>query len=70
MAAGDEHRLEITGGTRASMQIIENPELTVNIAPAEGHKPLFIMSCVTNAEQFCFEDSSKVTSVVCFTGTL
>ena len=50
IAQGDEARLEITGGTHASMLTAENPEQILNIAPAEGQKPLFIMtdpsSCV------------------------
>jgi len=44
IAAGDQHRLEISGGTHASMMSLENPEQIVSIAPAEGQKPLFIMS--------------------------
>ena len=44
IAAGDQHRLEITGGTHASMMLLENPEQIVSIAPAEGQKPLYIMS--------------------------
>ena len=44
VAEGDKARLEITGGTHASMLSVENPEQIVNIAPAEGQKPLFVMS--------------------------
>ena len=59
IADGDEHRLEITGGTHASMLTVENPEQIVNIAPAEGQKPLFIMSdpqfeLMCNPNKFCF----------------
>ena len=32
------------GGTHASMLTLENPDQIVSIAPAEGQKPLFIMS--------------------------
>ena len=39
IAQGDEVRLEITGGTHASMLTAENLEQIVNIAPAEGQKP-------------------------------
>ena len=59
IAAGDDHRWEIAGGTHASMLTVENPELIVNIAPAEGQKPLFIMSdpqfeLMCNPYKFCF----------------
>ena len=58
VAEGDEARLEITGGTHASMLSVENPEQIVNIAPAEGQKPLFIMSdpkfeLMSNPDKFC-----------------
>ena len=32
IAAGDQHRIEITGGTHASMMSLENPEQIVSIA--------------------------------------
>ena len=59
IAAGDQHRLEITGGTHASMMSLENPEQIVSIAPAEGQKPLFIMSdpnfeLMCNPDKFCY----------------
>ncbi len=59
IAKGDEHRLEITGGTHASILSLENPEQIVSIAPAEGQKPLFIMSdpqfeLMCNHDKFCF----------------
>ena len=59
IAAGDQHRLEITGSTHASMMSLENPEQIVSIAPAEGQKPLFIMSdpnfeLMCNPDKFCY----------------
>ena len=59
IAAGDQHRLEITGGTHASMMSLENPDQIVSIAPAEGQKPLFIMSdpnfeLMCNPDKFCY----------------
>ena len=36
--------MEITGGAHSSMLTAENPEQIVNIAPAEGQEPLFIMT--------------------------
>lgn len=58
IAASDEHRIQITGGTHASMLMVENPEQIVNIAPAEGQKPLFIMTdpqfeLMYNPDKFC-----------------
>ena len=52
----------ITGGPQASMMTLENPEAfgqTVSIAPAEGQKPLSIMTdtnfeAMVNPEKFCF----------------
>ena len=46
IAAGDQYRLEITGGTHASMMSLENHlnQIVSYLAPAEGQKPLFIMS--------------------------
>ena len=40
----DEARLEIAGGTHASMLTAENPEQIVNIASAERQTALFIMT--------------------------
>ena len=59
ISAGDQHRLEITGGTHASMMSLENPDQIVSIAPAEGQKPLFIMSdpnfeLMCNPDKFCY----------------
>ena len=47
IAESDEHIRQITGGPQASMMTFENPEAfgqTVSIAPAEGQKPLSIMT--------------------------
>ena len=55
IATGDQHRVEITGGTHASMMLLENPEQIVIIAPTEGQKPLFIVSD-SNFEQMCNPD--------------
>ena len=62
IAEGDEHITQITGGPQASMMTFENPETlgqTVSIAPAEGQKPLSIMTDVefeamVNPDKFCF----------------
>ncbi len=59
IAEGDQHTLEITGGTHASILSLENPEQIVSVAPAEGQKPLFIMSdpqfeLMCNPDKFCF----------------
>ena len=59
IAAGDQHRVEITGGTHAGMMSLENPVQIVSIAPAEGQKSLFIMSgpnfeLICNPDKFCF----------------
>ena len=59
IAEGDQHRLEITGSIHASMLTLENPEQIVSIAPAEGQKPLFIMSdpqfeLLCNPDKFCY----------------
>ena len=59
IAGGDEHRLEISGDTHASLMFCENPEQIVNIAPAEGQKLLFIMTdkdfeLMCNPDKFCF----------------
>ena len=66
---GDEHTRQITGGPLASIMSIENPE-TINeivcVAPAEGQRPLSIMTdsnfeTMSNPEKFpisdgCFAD--------------
>ena len=49
IAEGDEHRVQISGAPQASMMCVENPESfrhTVCVAPAEGEKPLSIMTDV------------------------
>ena len=40
IAAGDQHRVEIAGGTHASMMSLENAEQIASTAPAEGQKPV------------------------------
>ena len=47
IAEGDEHRVQISGAPQASMMCVENPESFRHImcvAPAEGEKPLSIMT--------------------------
>ena len=47
VAAGDEHRIQISGAPQASMICVENPDSFRHImcvAPAEGEKPLIIMT--------------------------
>ena len=49
VAAGDEHRIQISGAPQASMMCVENPESFRHImcvAPAEGEKPVNIMTDV------------------------
>ena len=49
IAEGDEHRVQISGAPQASMMCVENPESftqTMCVAPAEGEKPLNIMTDV------------------------
>ena len=44
---GDEHTRQITGGPSATMMTIEDPDAfseVVCVAPAEGQKPLFVMT--------------------------
>ena len=48
IAAGDQHRLEITGGTHASMMSLENPEQIVSIDPAKGQKPNYNLTWIIN----------------------
>ena len=53
----------IKGGTHASMLSLENPDQIVNIAPAEGQKPLFIISdpkfdLMCYPDNFCFGEGS------------
>ena len=62
IAEGDEHTRQITGGPQASMMSLENPETfgqIFSIAPAEGQKPLSIMTdlhfeVMFNPDKFCF----------------
>ena len=44
----DEHTRQITGGPQASMMCVENPEATIAVAPAEGQRPLLIMTDSSN----------------------
>jgi len=44
IAAGDQHRLEISGGTHASMMSLENPEQIVSIAQLKVRNHGLIMS--------------------------
>ena len=47
---GDEHRRQISGAPQASMMCVENPESfrhTMCVAPAEGERPLNIMTDLT-----------------------
>ena len=59
---GDEHRIQISGAPMASMMSIENPESSrdiICVAPAEGEKPLNIMTdsnfeAMSNPDKFPF----------------
>ena len=59
---GNEHTRQITGGPQASMMSVENPEAfeqIFSIAPAEGQRPLSIMTdshfeAMCNPDKFCF----------------
>ena len=61
IAEGDEHTRQITGGPQASMMSLENPETfgqIFSIVPAEGQKPLSIMTdlyfeVMFNPDKFC-----------------
>ena len=49
IAEGDEHRVQISGAPQASMMCVENPESfshTMCVAPAEGERPVNIMTDV------------------------
>ena len=55
---GDEHTIQITGGPTASMMSLEHPESIISVAPAEGQRPLFIMTdpnfeAMFNPDKFC-----------------
>ena len=62
IAEGDEHIRQITGDPQASKMSLENPEAfgqSFSIAPAEGQKPLNIMTdknfkATFNLDKFCF----------------
>ena len=63
---GDEHRRKISGAPMASMMCVENPESSKDIicvAPAEGEKPLNIMTDST------FEAMSNPDKFPCGKGT-
>ena len=56
---GDAHTRQITGGPQASMMSVENPEATISVAPAEGQRPLLIMTdsnfeAMFNPDKFCY----------------
>ena len=58
---GDQHARQITIGPQASMMTVENPESIVSVAPAEGEKPLSIMTdigfeAMSNPDKFCYGD--------------
>ena len=61
--------MEITGGPQASMMTLEHPEAfgqTVSIAPAEGQKPLSILTdaefeAMVNPQKFCFGKGTNKT---------
>ena len=62
IAEGDKHIRQITGGPQASMMSLENPEAfeqIFSIAPAEGQKPVSIVTdnafeTMFNPDKFCF----------------
>ena len=62
IAEGDEHRIQISGAPMASMMCVENPEHfreIICVAPAEGQKPLNIMTdsnfeAMSNPDKFPF----------------
>ena len=56
---GDEHIRQITGGPQASRMSLKNPREIISVAPAEGQRPLSIMTDPTfeamfNPDKFCF----------------
>ena len=58
---GDQHARQITIGPQASMMTVENPESIISVAPAEGQKPLSIMTdasfeAMSNPDKFCYGD--------------
>ena len=51
--------MQITGGPQASMMSLEHPEAIISVAPAEGQRPLLIMTdpnfeAMFNLDKFCF----------------
>ena len=61
---GDNHTIQITGGPTASMMSLEHPEAIISVAPAEGQRPLFIMTdsnfeAMFNPDKFCFGSGSE-----------
>ena len=66
IAEGDEHRRQISGAPQASIMCVENPESfsqTMCVAPAEGEKPLNIMTDIN------VEATSNPDKFPCGTGT-
>ena len=63
---GDEHRRQISGAPMASMMCVENPESSrdiICVAPAEGEKPLNIMTdssfeAMSNPDKFPFSSGT------------
>ena len=63
---GDEHRRQISGAPMASMMCVENPESSrdiICVAPAEGEKPLNIMTdsnfeAMSNPDKFPFANGT------------
>ena len=60
---GDEYTIQITGGPTASMMSLEHPEAIISVAPAEGQRPLSIMTdtnfeAMFNPDKFCFGDGT------------
>ena len=63
---GDEHTRQITGGPQESMLSVENPEADdhiYSVAPAEGQKPIYIMTD-TNFVKRCVNLINTVLAVV------
>ena len=63
---GDEHRRQISGAPMASMMCVENAESSreiICVAPAEGEKPLNIMTdsnfeAMSNPDKFPFANGT------------
>ena len=62
VAEGDEHIRQITGAPQGSMMSVENPEAfreIMSVVPAEGQRPLFILTdnnfeAMCNPDKFCY----------------